>query len=69
MEKTLFTFRKWDYQDMKVNLQELFQLVAYLDDCSVGKTEDMQKTLDAIYTRIRQIQGTLNVKYLFPSEI
>ena len=54
---------------MKVNLQELFQLVAYLDDCSIGKTEDMQNTLNAIYTRIRQIQGTLNVKYLFPSEI
>lgn len=66
MENNLYTFRKYDYLDMKMELMELFEHIAYIDNCSVGKTDDMERELRAIYNNINKIRSILSVKYLFP---
>lgn len=68
MEQTLFTFRKYDYLDMKRELQELFEHTMYLDSCSVGKTTFFQNELNAMFRNIEKIRSILNVKYLFPAD-
>lgn len=69
MEKTLYTFTKFDYLDMKFELQELFEIVSYLDNCSSGQTDDFKESMKHIYLRIDRIKSILNFKYLFPSGI
>ena len=67
MEKTLYTFRKFDYLDLVRDVQELFELISYLDNCSLGQTEDMKSTLVSCYYRINELKRILNFNYLFPS--
>lgn len=65
--QTLYTFRKSDYIDMIVNVQELFEHLSYLDSCSFGKTDDMQRCLDASQNCIDRLKTTLDFKFLYPS--
>lgn len=69
MSQNLFTFRGIDYLDMKTELQELFEVLSYLDNCSMGKTEDFQRSIDHCFLNIQRIRSILDVKYLFPSGI
>lgn len=65
---SLYTFCRWDYNDMKSEVQELFEHIAYLDNCSVGKTSDFQREIDAMLLNVSKLKSILGFKYLFPRD-
>lgn len=68
MANELYTFRKYDWLDMKREVQELFEHIAYLDNCSVGKTEDFNNEIYAMLRCVSRLKSILGFQYLFPRD-